>query len=350
MYSLKVLKYSLFFVLSMLIVGCVEPKVEKKQELQQKIKVIKKKVVVKPKIVEITKPKVVIKVDTTPKWFKNKELKALSKYEVVAYAKDTTLAKAQDKAIQNIVFTMFNRANKSSIGQLDMANLNTLKQEQKDGEFFVALSYINDNFVYKVKSTIGTFECDGEKVNPYMKQTKIFDSFNCNLNIKLERKNKEWYLKYKKNLFALTNEQFKEFFVATKSNKFDFKISKKSLVEEDKFYFTFKTKKRGYITLLDVYKNGIVTLLDTSVDIKRKLYIPAIKDGYKYEATTLNYGENTYDLYVAIFTKKPIELDMFEYKNQDMTTNEKAHKFGELIDILDGYEYSTILVKTKARR
>ena len=330
----------IFIILSLVFLsGCVTPKLE---EAPKELKIVEP-------VVEIVKPKVVIKVDTTPKWYKNKELQVEPSDEVIAYAKANTLAKAQDKAIENIVVTMFNKAHKSSVGQLDMANLNTLRQEQKKGKFFVALSYKNDNLVYKVKSMISAIECDDESINSYIKQTPIFDSFNCNLDIKLERKNKEWYLKYKENLFELKDEEFKEFFTSIKNSNFDFTISKENLVEEDKFHFSFKTKDSGYITLLDIYKNGIVTMLDTSIEVKRDLTIPSQEEGYSYEATTLNSNEDTHNLYVAIFTREPIELAMFEYENQDMTSNELAYKLGELIDMLDGYEYSTILVETKAR-
>jgi len=340
---------NIFIILSLVFFsGCFTPKPQEIAKPKEIKTVVEPIVIEKKEIPKITKK--IIKPITDPNWYKNKEFNAKNRYEVVAYAKAKTLGKAQDKAIENIVFTMFNKANKSSIGQLDMANLNTLKQEKKDGNYFVALSYVNNNLVYKVKSTIGDFECDNDNANSYIKQTPIFDSFNCNLDIKLERKDKEWYLKHKENLFELTDEEFKEFFVTAKNSNFDFEISKKSLVEEDKFYFSFKTKERGYITLLNVYKNGIVTLLDISLDIKEKLTIPSQEEGYSYEASTLNYGENTFDLYVAIFTKEPIELAMFEYKNQDMTRNEKAYKLGELIDILDAYEYSTILVETEARK
>jgi len=341
MYSVKISSYflSIFVVLFFIGCGSSELKVEK-----PKIEIVKEKAPIKAKI-KIVKPKI----DSTPKWYKNKELNTTSHYEVIAYAKAKSKEIAINTAKSNIIFEMFNKANKSSIGQIDMTKMYTLKQEQKDGEYFVALSYVNSDLVYKIKSSVGELTCNDNNISTYIQQTPIFKRLNCNLNIKLERQNKGWYLRYKENLFALSDDELKEFFIDKKNSNFDFEISKKNLVEEDKFYFTFKTKEKGYITLLDIYKNGIVTLLDVSIDIKEKLTIPPQEEGYSYEAITLKQGENTHDLYVAIFTKEPIELAIFEYENPDMTNNESAHKLGDLIDMLDGYEYSTILVETEAK-
>ena len=42
---------------------------------------------------------------------------------------------------------------------------------------------------------------------------------------------------------------------------------------EDSFHFTINSKKHGYITLLNVYENGIVTLLQSSILIKNNIQI-----------------------------------------------------------------------------
>jgi len=59
-------------------------------------------------------------------------------------------------------------------------------------------------------------------------------------------------------------------------------------------------------------------------------------------------GISTYDLYVAIYTKKPLNMGRFEYANDTLAQSETAYKFDELMDILDGVSFSSLLLRTKA--
>ena len=318
--------------------------------------------------VEEPKPKVY------PQWYKNRQLQSAIKYEIIGYGNGKTIKEAEATAKEDIAqtliskvdssFTMsqtettnsFNQNSNSKLivtSKINLQNVMTIKQEQIDGLFNVALKYENLDLAYRIKTTADSFECTQQKINSYLAQTpliiKLTASLGCELDFKIDRRNKAWYLKYKEHLFLLSDDEFEELFVTTKNNDFDFKSNKTVLLNGDSFYFTFNSKEDGYITLLNVYENGIVTLLQPSVPIKNTLQIP-LKDSENYfEAGVIKEGVDTYDLYVAVYTKEPLDMSRFEYANEDLAESELAYKFDELIRVINGYKYSSLMLRTRVK-
>lgn len=204
-----------------------------------------------------------------------------------------------------------------------------------------------------MKTTVGNFECSKQELNSYLLKTplvkKLTDSLGCELNFKLDRRNEAWYLKYKEYLFLLSDDEFEELYVTNTNDNFEFKSNKTVLTDGDSFYFTFNSKQDGYITLLNVYENGVVTLLQPSAPIKNSIQIPSKDSANFFEAGLVKEGVNTYDLYVAIYTKEPLNMSRFEYANEDLASSELAYKFDELIELMNGYEYSSLLLRTRAK-
>jgi hypothetical protein len=55
------------------------------------------------------------------------------------------------------------------------------------------------------------------------------------------------------------------------------------------------------------------------------------------------------NLYVAIYSTKKINLSRFEIANQELSNGKESKKFDELIQMLNDYNFATILLKTKPR-
>ncbi|MEA2091084.1 MAG: hypothetical protein U9O83_01810, partial [Campylobacterota bacterium] len=147
--------------------------------------------------------------------------------------------------------------------------------------------------------------------------------------------------------FLLSDDEFEELFVSSKNNNLMIKSNKRVLVDGDSFYFIIDAKEDGYITLLNVYESGIVTLLQNSTKIKNSLQIPSKESSNYFEAGVVKEGEDTHDLYVAIFTKKPLDMSRFEYADEELASSELAYKFDELIKVMNTNEYSSLLLRTK---
>lgn len=306
-----------------------------------------------------------------PEWYKNREVQSLAQYEIIGYCEGKTIKEAEANAKEEIAQTLISRVDSSYTSEttvnndnftnknreklkitsrVNLHNLKTIKQEQSGTLFYVALKYKNLDLAYRIKTAIGSFQCSKEKQNDYLSQTplikKLTTTLGCQLSFKLARKNEAWYLKYKEHLFLLNESEFEELYFTNKNSNFQFALNKKVLTDGDSFYFKVNSKSKGYITLLDVYENGIVTVIQASEPLKKTLQIPSKDSKNYFEAGLVKDGVSTYDLYVAIFTKEPLDTSRFEYANEELAKSELAYKFDELLSILNGYEYSSILIRT----
>lgn len=346
------------------------------------------------------------KPQTSPQWYKNRELQSAVKYEIIGYGEGKTIKEAEATAKENIAHTLISKidssftssssdykkiennsfkilaitdkdeankketelitksdtnivtvtnvANLKITSNLNLHNVKTIKQEQINGLFYVALKYKNLDLAYRVKTTVGKLECNKNQVTSYLLQTplikKLTASLGCKLDFKLDRRNEAWYLKYKEHLFLLSTDEFEELFTSTKnSNAFEIISNKPVLTDGDSFYFTVNAKEKGYVTLLNVYENGIVTLLQPSTPIKKSIQIPSKDSDNYFEAGLVKEGVNTYDLYVAIYIKEPLDMSRFEYADEDLAESELAYKFDELIRVINENEYSSLLLRTRAK-
>jgi len=306
-----------------------------------------------------------------PQWYKHRKIHSNLKYEIVGYGQGKTIKEAKSNAKEDIAETLISRVNSSITSEttgyndtftdkiearlkitskVHLHNLETIKQEQFGDLFYVALKYKNLDLANRIKNTIGNFKCDDKQHNNYLSQTplikKLTASIGCPLNFKLDRKNEAWYLEYKEDLFLLSDSEFEALYFTRQNNNFTFLSNKKVFTDGDRFYFKLSSKQKGYITLLDVYENGIVTVIQSSTPIKNTLQIPSKNSKNYFEAGLVKDNMSTYDLYVAIYTKNPLDMSRFEYANEDLAKNELSYKFDELLSILNGTEYSTILIRT----
>lgn len=315
---------------------------------------------------------------TYPHWYENRELRSALKHEIIGYGEGKTIKEAEANAKENIAQTLlskvdssvstiktadinntentFSQKSKSELrvtSKLNLQNLKTMRLEQLTGTFFVAVQYKNLDLAYRIKEKVGNIHCDEQPANSYLLKTPLFKKITsilgCALDFKLDRKNTAWYLNYKEYPFLLSDNEFEELYVATTNSNFEFKSNKTILQDGDPFYFTFRSKADGYITLLNVYESGIVTLLQPSLSIRNTLQIPSKESANTFEASVIKKDEDTYDLYVAIFTKEPLDMSRFEYADEELSANEMAYKFDELMAIMNMYEYSSLLLRTKAK-
>ena len=279
------------------------------------------------------------------------EAKAIAKEEIAqslmshvesSFVSKTEVQKNSDKERYNTQ----TKHNLKVTTKIDLENLSILKQAYLNGRYFVLLEYENLDLAYRIKKSVPEIECGD--VNEYIKSTPLYQSirsaFSCDINLKIQRKNSAWYLGYKDKEFLLNSLEFEKLYVSRQSKVFDFKINKSVLKDGDSFYFRFSSKKEGYITLLDVYENGIVTVLSASQKIDKTLQIPSKESESYFEAAVVENSHDSSDLYVAVFSEKPLDMSRFSYANDEVLSSEVAYKFDELIEMFSSLEYSTLVV------
>ena len=227
-----------------------------------------------------------------------------------------------------------------------------IQQEQINEHFFVVLSYKNIDLLSRVQEHLDVSKLQNEKQNSYLSQTPLLKKLNkglgVTLNFSLHRQNEAWYLKYDKELFPLSKREFEKLFVTLQSSDVVLESSKKVLKDGDEFSFHIETQEEGYVALLNVYEHGVVTLLKPSTKIQKKLQIPSEESSNYFEAGVLQEGSDTYDLYLLLYSKEPLDLSRFEYGDETLAQSEMAYKFDELTRLLEQYSYTTLFLRTKA--
>lgn len=308
-----------------------------------------------------------------PNWYLS--LKAnKSNSEIIGYGEAKTLEEAKVKARENIAKQIKTTIESTAIHNIssnndNLHNLYSKKIQEKtvatlqdikllknydneEGRVFVALSYENIPFINRMAKKLDLSKCK-EKQNSYMKKTllltKINKQTNCTPHIKLQRKNNLWYLVHKNSIQELPSEFFEELYTSVENENINLKPSKKILKDGDEFYFTATPKQSGYLSLLTVYENGTVTVLIPNIQVKKNkiIQLPDENYGEALEAGLVKLNQPTHDLYVAIYSQKKLNLSRFEQAAQELSKVENSKKFDELINKLDGYSFSTILLRTK---
>ncbi|MEA3522109.1 MAG: LPP20 family lipoprotein [Campylobacterota bacterium] len=305
---------------------------------------------------------------TAPAWYTN--ISSDIQYEIIGYGEGKTLKEAKSNAkedIAQIVLTTIESSFTDTIVEkndgieiesksfvdvqtkLNLYNIRRVKTEQKEGIFYVALKYINLDLSHRVKKTVTKFQCLQEETS-YLHHTPLLKNLSseleCILDFKLQRMNDSWYLKYSEHLFVLSEYEFEKLFVTKKSDIFNLKISKSPLIDGDKFHFDISTKKEGYITLLNLYENGIVTVLEQSKKIEKKVQIPSEEYPVVFEAGLIDNQRDSYELFIAILSDTPLDMSRFVSSSQEYTSSKRAYNFDELIEFLKDYEYATLFVTT----
>jgi len=315
----------------------------------------------------------------TPSWFNKLQVKNPCVY--VGYGISESRVKAKQEALSEIASQMYvviddsihssvkddnghiSSSNESESSQKSLATLSDyklLKSEYEDGKYYVALSYENipslDKFVRKVKALKITSSLSS-KPDAYLSNTLISRELQKKLShklvFKLVRKDKKWYIQHKSILQILDKKDFSKFFVTKSSSKLTLHTNKRRdvLHDGDKFYFNVKTLEDGYVTLLDVYEDGTVATLVKNVAMKKGIVEKIPDEDFESvpEASLMVKGEETYDLYVVIFSKKRLRFDSFAYADDTLISEEKYKNFDTLIRFLDGKIYTTLKVVTKPR-
>ena len=277
----------------------------------------------------------------------------------ISVSVDTTMSKKQRLYNKEYHSTEeFRSLQKSSAVLYDYS---LRKSEYSDGKYFVAVEYENipslDKFVNKIVSTYMLENLKNEKQNTYVRKTQIAKKLRKKLgkdiNFSLVRKDKKWYIQYKKVLQVLDQKDFGKFFSSIHSNTLKLNTNKKRniLYNEDMFFFKVKSSKAGYLSILTVYEDGTVSTLMRNIHVEAAELTNLPDEDFESipQAGLMKRGIETYDLYVLLYSKKRIIFDSFAYADEELIDEEKYKNFDELIEFINDKDYATLKVVTKPR-
>jgi len=309
-----------------------------------------------------------------PVWFGT--LKPKQSYEIIGYGEAGTAEEAKKRAYDDIagaiatkVESEFSSVSHVSSGTLQksvdkkisqsasarLSGVKLLKSEQIEGRYYTAYIYENLPFAQKLIKKLPLL-AENHKQNSYLKATPLVKMLNKltphTHNLKLNRKDGLWYFGAGENIELLDKKSFEMLFGSVTNSDIEMECSRKEyLMDGEEFYFTIKSTDSGYISLIAVYENGIVAVLDKNVkvDKQKAVQIPKKEDDYLFEAGLSKEETETFDLYVTIWSKKPLFLDQFAAADEELIENERYKNFDQLIEFLDDKRFSALKMTTKPR-
>lgn len=302
-----------------------------------------------------------------PLWFYN--LKPSDKNEIIGYGMASTLSNAKQNAITDIVKTIsvevdtstdisksvkngkYNKnisSNLSTKSKASLSGIKVLNVEEIKGNWYVASSYDNSPIDIKLKKLLPE-NIKEEKQNNYLRDTELFQIFNSKIGKKLDykiiRKDNLWQLRYKDITLPLNQSDFYKLFSNQSNKTITLKANKKVYKENDEMYFKIDLSKKGYVSILYVEHNGKVGVLSANKLKNRKFTYPDLKSEDTFKIAN-PYGQTIKELYVAIYSKEPIDLDQFENVSDDLL-DESNFNFHKLLEKLSKYKPSTFTIKIK---
>ena len=310
-----------------------------------------------------------------PEWFRKLSHK---EFEIIGYGNSKNLEEARAMAqkeiansiqIQIISENIFETTEINSVvnekvdlyleakTNVVLSDLKTVKEEKKKKEWYVAFIYENLSIEKKFSTKISLSEHRLENQNRYLVNSPLIqtinEELNCTLDIKLRRKNKLWYLAYENIMLPLSPNEFEKLFISSNSDNISLELSKSSMLTEgDVFSFSAETKQDGYLSIINVYENGeCFIIMDNQVTTSNNpVKFPDDSSDNELVAGLFNENKMTFDLYVALFDKNEINISRIQTAGEQAESEERHYKFNEVLDIMNAYEFCTVLIRTKPRR
>jgi hypothetical protein len=277
----------------------------------------------------------------------------------IAVSVDTSMT--QKQRLQNGEFQSIEEFTGSQSSSAVLYDYVLVKSEYSDGKYYVAIEYENipslDKFVNKIKKNYELAKLKNELQNSYIKETqiakKLFKKLGKNIDFSLLRKDKRWCIRYKNIVQVLDSKDFAKFFSSVASKNLEINTNKRDniLYNEDMFFFRVKSNKTGYVSIFTVYEDGTVAILMRNIPIKKNTLTSMPDEEFESiaQASLMKKGEETYDLYVLLYSKQKMMFDSFAYADEELIQEEKYKNFDELIEFINNQDYATLKVVTKPR-
>ena len=309
-----------------------------------------------------------------PSWFLQRSYQPAKSYEVIGYGMGKTLKEASLHAKEDIagqLMTEISSTKKSRLQSKDdtlarsldieidtqvhtvLSDLTPVKTQRAGETFFVALKYDNLKLSQRLVRKAEKIACLRRPLNPYLAATPMYREIKkaagCDIDVSLVRKDRAWFIAYDTVLLPIAPVDYKDLFVSVKYSPVTFSVSKSPLREGDRFFFTLHASERGYVTLLDVYANGMTAVVEPSFLMRKgqTRRLPSEDAQSYFEAAVLDAGVPTYDLYVVLFSRRPIDVSRFEATGDTLLSGEDAYMADRLMRLTAKYPFTTLFVRTK---
>ncbi|MEA3228589.1 MAG: LPP20 family lipoprotein [Campylobacterota bacterium] len=291
---------------------------------------------------------------TPPSWYVENSLPSKS-YEVVGYGEGKTKAQAKKRAkadisktVQSTIQTL-TKMNESEIdgeykqstkietkesSNIVLEGVEFLKSTYRDGKYFIALKYINLPFAQKVRLKFSSVESIAKEKNSYLLQTPLLKELESEFGFFPQVKIVKNKLIIENRSFTIDKENLKKLFVSIE-NRF-LKIQQPDAISAGNYYFIdIKTQKSGYVTVVQLYENGELSLLYSNKKMdKNRRYSYPNSDEYDGIEAYLNEGiVKTKDLTIAVLCEDKKDFSYFDTISEEKESFAKV--YGTFFGMID---------------
>lgn len=273
---------------------------------------------------------------TTPTWYESRLVES-PLFAKVGYGSSDNYATAIEDAKKDLY---------SQLGVTKLASIKPIKSEKIAENYFIAISFQNLPILTCKEKIL--------KQNTFLAKSSLVQEANrltsCEFAYQLHYINGSWYLQYETILEKLSSQDLNTFFVNTSSATFGIKSQKKTYTEGEGFLLQITSKKKGYISLFNVYENGKVGLIfdNKKIEEEGSFIFPSKKSGQEFVATLNVPNSPTIDLYIAFYTENKMELSYFENQS-DRLVSSGEYKFDSLIKLSEYTDFATLVLRTKVQ-
>lgn len=242
---------------------------------------------------------------------------------------------------------------------VSLESVYTIKDSLVGDVYYVAMGYDNSPLVVKFANRLSNYDCADDIQNPYLAQTSLIKSLNRILegspDLNLIRANQRWWLSYRDISYPIGTLDILQLLTSVSSDQIMLKCSVPSTIEEHrKFSMSITGSFDGYYSLVNVYENGEVFILEDNHYSKadEKWIFPDPRAEFELISGLIIPGKDTQDMYVAIYSPNLHDLSAFAQTTSTLQTSEYHFKFGELIDFLGRKDiaFATMVLHTKPNR
>ena len=308
-----------------------------------------------------------------PDWFLNLPHKD---YELVGYGEGRTLDEALAKAKKGIAQSIRTRIRSESVFEERLANkdysrnartllqertdvvlsdLETVRKEHRDGLWYIAVKYENLPFPKKFSKRLSHRACEQGNQNRYLSCTPLIKALNaelgCSPAVKLLRNHGLWYLACEDVMLPLGSAAFEKLYASCPSPSLSLVPSKTDLRKGDAFSVTLRPLRDGFVSLLNVYESGEVSVIlaNRSAQASEDILCPDPAANLELVAGLVREGEATFDLYVGFLSPEKVDLGRIQQAGDQVSSGERHFKFDEVLGLMDNVEFCTVLIRTRPK-
>ena len=287
-----------------------------------------------------------------PDWFYNISHKD---FEIIGYGVGQTRKEAKQNArieitnsisvqVQNSFFRenslengkyrkdIQQNSSEKSFAKLD--NLEIMKSEYLGDRYFVAIKYLNISFIKNLKYRIGDRKIAKEN-NRYLQKTlflqELKQEFGFYPKIEIYRD----ILTIGDFSFKISQEILGKLLISVDNQNLNLTIPKK-LKNGELYFIQVQVKKKGFLTLIQIYKNGETSLLFANKIVSKNMILeyPNSENFDGIETYLANGTLKTQDLTMAVLCQ---EKRGFEYFDSISIEKEQFAKiYGDLFNLISG--------------